>query len=505
MRQKISLTRKCFNIVISALFIFAFMGGKVLAQEEKKEAVVAESPEIIAKGKKTYEKNCINCHGEKGDAVAPASERLYPEPRDFTLGVFKIKTTARDELATDQDIFKVITRGIPGTSMREWAELPNDVRWGLVYYVKSFSDRFKEGKAPAPIKVGTPIPSSPESIEKGKELFSKDGIQCNSCHGDAGRGNGDLAMDLETDWETPIFPRDLTKRWTFKRGTGPRDIYYTIRIGVEGTPMPSFAEDLDEEQTWHLANYVLSLSSPEEPIPTASYQVKLIQGELPEGPDDEVWNSVPMGQYPMAGQVIVDPRMFKPKIDFVQMKAIYNQDEIAFLLIWHDPSELTDDDSFKDAIALQLPQNPDGQKPYFLNGDPENPAYLLQWSAHKEGSITEINATGMKRMVAQKEGNQNAKGAVVYDNGEYRLLIKRSLKTDDKKDAQFEPGKFIPVAFSAWEGSNEETGTKRSISAWYFLILEAQIPKTVYYYPLLAIIIVAAFEFSLIKLIRKKK
>ena len=185
--------------------------------------------------------------------------------------------------------------------------------------------------------------------------------------------------------------------------------------------------------------------------------------------------------------------------------AIYNQDEIAFLLIWHDPSELTDDDSFKDAIALQLPQNPDGRKPYFLNGDPENPAYLLQWSAHKEGSITEINATGMKRMVAQKEGNQNAKGAVVYDNGEYRLLIKRSLKTDDKKDAQFEPGKFIPVAFSAWEGSNEETGTKRSISAWYFLILEAQIPKTVYYYPLLAIIIVAAFEFSLIKLIRKKK
>ena len=251
MRQKISLTRKCFNIVISALFIFAFMGGKVLAQEEKKEAVVAESPEIIAKGKKTYEKNCINCHGEKGDAVAPASERLYPEPRDFTLGVFKIKTTARDELATDQDIFNVITRGIPGTSMREWAELPSDVRWGLVYYVKSFSDRFKEGKAPAPIKVGTPIPSSPESIEKGKELFSKDGIQCNSCHGDAGRGNGDLALDLETDWETPIFPRDLTKRWTFKRGTGPRDIYYTIRIGVEGTPMPSFAEDLDEEQTWH--------------------------------------------------------------------------------------------------------------------------------------------------------------------------------------------------------------------------------------------------------------
>ena len=128
----------------------------------------------------------------------------------------------------------------------------------------------------------------------------------------------------------------------------------------------------------------------------------------------------------------------------------------------------------------------------------------MHWSAANEGSITEINATGMKRMVAQEQGNQNAKGAVIYDKGEYRLLIKRPLKTDDKKDAQFEPGRFIPVAFSAWEGSNEETGTKRSISAWYLLILEAQIPKTVYYYPVLAIFAVVGLEFILISWLRKK-
>ncbi len=504
MRQRISKEKKCFSLIIATLFIFTLISGRVLAQEENQEAAVAESPEIIEKGKKTYEKNCINCHGEKGDAVAPASARLYPEPRDFTLGLIKMKTTARDELATDADIFNVITKGMPGTAMPAWPELANDVRWGLVYYIKSFSDRYKEAKAPAPIKVGSPIPSSSESIEKGKDLFDNK-AQCNSCHGDAGRGNGDLALDLETDWETPIFPRDLTKRWTFRRGGDPEDIFYTIRIGVEGTPMPSFAEDLDEEETWHVVNYVLSLSSPEKPIPTASYEVKLIEGELPEGPDDEIWNSVPFGQYPMAGQIIIDPRMFTPKIDTVQMKALYNQDEIAFLLIWHDPSELTDEGSFKDAIALQLPQNSGGQKPYFLNGDPENPTYLLHWNAANEGSITEVNATGMKKMKPQKKENQNAKGAVVYDNGEYRLQIKRSLKTDDKKDTQFEPGKFVPVAFSAWEGSNEETGTQRSISAWYLIILEQQIPSTVYYYPILAIFAVVGIEFILIGWIRKMK
>tara|TARA_B100000315_G_scaffold76786_1_gene70175 strand:+ start:1106 stop:2560 length:1455 start_codon:yes stop_codon:yes gene_type:complete len=479
------------------------MSGKVLAQEEKKEAMVAESPEIIEKGKKVYEKNCINCHGEKGDAVAPATDRLYPEPRNFTLGIFKIKTTARDELATDQDIYNVITRGMPGTAMPAWPELANDIRWGLVYYIKSFSERFKQGKAPAPIKVGSPIPSSAESIQKGQELFAE--VQCNSCHGDAGRGNGDLALDLETDWETPIFPRDLTKRWIFRRGSAPQDIYRTIRIGVEGTPMPSFAEDLDEEKTWHLVNYVLSLSPAEKPKTLASYQVKLIEGELPETPDDEKWNDVALSEYSMAGQIIVDPRMFTPKIDDVQLKAIYNQDEIAFLLMWHDPSEMTNEDSFTDSIALQLAQNPGGQKPYFLNGDPDNPVYLLKWSADNEKGITEMNATGMKRMVKQEEGKQNAKGSVIYDNGEYRLLIKRSLTTEDKKDTQFVAGQFIPIAFSAWEGSNEETGTKRSISANYLLVLEAQIPKTVYYYPILAIFAVVGIEFILIGWIRKMK
>ena len=507
MRQKISLTKKWFfTTAVSAVFIFTLLGIRAEAQEEKMEKKVQETPEIIEKGKKTYEKNCINCHGEKGDAVAPAAARLYPEPRDFTLGIFKMQTTARGELARDEDIFNVITRGMPGTAMPAWPELADDVRWGLVYYIKSFSEVFKKGKAPAPIKVGVPIPSSPDSIKKGEEIFSE--MQCDSCHGEVGRGDGDLASDLETDWETPIFPRDLTKRWTFRRGSAPQDIYRTVSIGVEGTPMPSFAEDLDEERRWHLVNYVLSLSPAEKPKTLAAYQVKLIEGELPNSPDDEKWKDVSLSQYPLAGQVTIDPRMFKPRIDSVQLKALYNQDEIAFLLIWHDSTEMTETDdagSFTDAIAIQLPQNPDGQRPYFLNGDSENPAYLLHWSADNEGEITEINAKGMKRMVAQEKGSQNAKGAVIYDKGEYRLLIKRSLKTDDQKDIQFEPGKFIPVAFSAWEGSNGETETKRSISAWYFLILEAQISKGVYYYPFLAIFAVAALEFVLIGWIRKNK
>ncbi len=528
-------TKKLHIRFFIAFFLSILMVGNLQAQEEGEEKKVAESPELIEKGKKIYDKRCIYCHGEKGDAKAPATPRSYPEPRDFTNGIFKIKNTPRGELATDQDIFKVITKGMPGTSMPAWPEISNEERWGLVYYIKSFSDRFKKGKAPAEIKVGTPIPSSPDSIEKGGEIFTE--LECDMCHGEGGRGDGFKALKMKTKWGTRILPRDLSRKWTFRRGHAPEDVYRTVRIGVEGTPMPSFATVLDnpvdddededeefeeeedghntpavagmsgEERTWHLVNYVLSLSPAERIESLAAYQVKLEEGPLPDSPDDKKWDSVVVSEYRLSGQITIDPRLFRNRIDFVQLRALHNKDEIAFLLTWHDPSKMTKttkDGKFADSVAIQLPQNPDGQKPYFLNGDPDNPTYLLKWSADDEGGITEFNATGMTRMVAQEKGKQSAKGKIVFDKGEYRLLIKRPL-TGDEKDTPLIPGKLIPIAFNAWEGSNGETGTKRSVSSWSFLILEAELPKEIFYYPILVILFFAGLELVIIWWVRKSR
>jgi DMSO reductase family type II enzyme heme b subunit len=522
MRQRISLTKICFSIVISAAFIIAFI-GRVDAKEGKME----KTPEIVEKGKRVYEVKCMSCHGEKGDGKGAAAPFLFPPPRDFTMGLYKIKSALTGELPTEEDLFNVITRGMPGTSMPGWDDISPENRWGLVYYIETFSEKFarakEEGKYPPPaIEVGAPIPPTPDSIKIGKEIFLK--LGCETCHGEAGRGDWMEGLELTTEWGDIILPRDLSRRWTFRRDSAPQDIYRTVRIGVEGTPMPSFAKDIDElgkeeggfkemkgeERTWHLVNYVLSLSPAERPEVRAVYNVKRIEGPLPDAPDDKLWNEAPMNEYPLGGQIIVKPRMFTPRIDFVQLKALYNQDEIAFLLTWHDPSKKTLPDTENgftaDAAALQLPQEiPAGtRRPYFLNGDPENPVYLLHWSADRDG-ITEMNATGMDRVKTQDDGEQDAKGAISYDSGEYRLLIKRPLKTNNQKDLQFEPGKFIPIAFSAWEGGNGETEAKRSISAWYFLILEAQIPKKIYGYPLLAVFAVAVVEAFIIRRIRRNQ
>ena len=43
------------------------------------------------------------------------------------------------------------------------------------------------------------------------------------------------------------------------RGTSARDIFLTLRTGMDGTPMGSYADALSERETWALAAYVRSL------------------------------------------------------------------------------------------------------------------------------------------------------------------------------------------------------------------------------------------------------
>src|SRR5262249_45893352 len=74
-------------------------------------------------GKAVYERKCLLCHGEKGDGKGPGAEHLLPKPRDFTRGLFKVRSTA-NKTPTDQDLLRIVTDGMPGTSMPAWEVLP---------------------------------------------------------------------------------------------------------------------------------------------------------------------------------------------------------------------------------------------------------------------------------------------------------------------------------------------------------------------------------------------
>jgi len=419
-------------------------------------------------GKVVYERKCLLCHGVKGDGKGAAAELLTPAPRDFTSGIYKIRSTA-NKIPTDKDLFDVITYGMPGTSLPPWSVLPEKDRWNLVAYVKSFAaEKLKE----APKKQDLPkeVASSVESIKRGKEMF--EAIECHKCHGAAGRADGPSRPELKDEWGQPIAPANLTKRWTFRGGASRADIATRLATGILGTPMPSFIDSVEKpDDIWHLTNYLASLG-PESPAYATLLTASAVKGAIAGDPNAEVWQKMPAQNIPLMGQVVVDPRNFNPSIDLVSVRAAYNDREIAFQLTWDDPTQSQPDGKqmFADVIALQFPPTvgTGTERPYFLMGDGSDAVYQLRWE-HGKGAV-EVTANGPGKVTELSGSEATATG--VYQNGQYRIVIKRPLASKDAHRLTFGPGVFTPIAFQAWDGGAGEMGTKMSLTSWYYFRLE---------------------------------
>jgi DMSO reductase family type II enzyme heme b subunit len=450
------------------LFVSAALLGVVALVVAAPALVSAQAGDANA-GKAVYQLKCIGCHGEKGDGKGPAGELLVPQPRDFTSGIYKIRTTA-NKVPSDQDLFKVITDGMPGTSMPSWAVLPEKERWNLVAYIKAFAaDKFKE--APKKLDLPKEVSSSAESIKRGKEMF--EAIECNKCHGAEGRADGPSRAELKDEWGHPIAPANLTKRWNFRGGASRTDIAMRLGAGVLGTPMPSFIDSVEKpEDIWHLTNYILSLGS-DSPHYATLVTVTAISDAIPDDPNADFWKKLTPNNIPLMGQVIQDPRNFNPSIDLVSVRAVYNDKEVAFHLTWDDPTQSSDDPAkklFADAISLQFPPQPSSgtERPYFLMGDSSDAVYLLRWENGK--GVTEVAANGPTKLAAIQ--GAEATGKAVYANGQYRLIMRRPLVSKSEARPTFTPAVFMPVAFQAWDGGAGETGTRMSLTSWYYLRLE---------------------------------
>ncbi|HTO11843.1 MAG TPA: ethylbenzene dehydrogenase-related protein [Candidatus Binatia bacterium] len=419
-------------------------------------------------GKAVYERKCAGCHGDKGDGKGPAAELLLPRPRDFTRGLYKIRTTA-GKTPSDQDLFKIITDGMPGTSMPSWAVLPDKDRWNLVAYIKTFAaEAFKE--APKKLELPKEVASSEASIKRGKEMF--EAIECHKCHGTEGRADGPSRPELKDEWGFPVAPANLTKRWTFRGGAGRTEIATRLAGGVLGTPMPAFLDSVEKpEDIWHLTNFIASLG-PEKPSYSTLITVTAVTEAIPDDPGAELWKKAAASTIPLMGQVIVDPRNFNPAVDLITIRAAYNDKDVAFHLTWDDPSESKGDgkQTFPDAVSLQFPPQITGgtERPYFLMGDASEAVYLLRWEQGK--GVSEFSANGPAKIAPLPGGE--ASGKAVYANGQYHLVIKRPLAAKGEGRPAFQPAQFTPVAFQAWDGGAGETGTRMSLTSWYYLRLE---------------------------------
>ncbi len=245
------------------------------AEVEGGKIALPRSPEWIAYGKQVFERRCIACHGVKGDGNGWAATFLYKQrPRNFTLGEFKFRLTKSGAMPTDTDLLRTITRGVRGTAMPAWFELPIDDRLAVIQYIKYelTADRSDPAKpdyyfldeAPSPpLQIGTPPAPTAALIAHGHQVWLQ--AKCWECHGKTGLGDGQKAAGLKDDWGFPIRPANLA-RGQFKSGPGVADVFRTISTGLTGTPMPSFHDAFPDSDRWALAYYILSLSAFTDPL-----------------------------------------------------------------------------------------------------------------------------------------------------------------------------------------------------------------------------------------------
>jgi mono/diheme cytochrome c family protein len=206
------------------------------------------------RGKGLYRRYCIGCHGVRGDGMGDNAPWVDPKPRDFTSATFKCRSTPTGTLPTDTDLYNTIGRGLHATAMPSWNPLTRQQRVDLVAYIKSFSPRFQEEKPGTPVVILPEAPNSTESAERGADLYQK--MNCWSCHGKQGHGNGPSAVGLTDTKGNPITPYDFTSTSQFKCGQTDQDLYRVLVTGLDGTPMPSYFEALQPDQIWDLVHYV---------------------------------------------------------------------------------------------------------------------------------------------------------------------------------------------------------------------------------------------------------
>jgi len=227
-------THLLLSLAVLSLFASGFAQSQSLPRAEVEKATAE------LRGQKVYNRACIACHARSGDGNGPAAKYLNPLPRDFTAGTFKFRSTPSGDLPTDQDLYDTITNGIPRTMMPAWEGLLTEKeRHDVVAYVKTFSDKFRQNRTGTPIKI-TPDPGmTPETLVEGKSIYMI--MECWACHGTTGKGDGKSAKTLKDDWGHKIKPFNFTLG-NYKGGEDPKNVYKTFNTGLNGTPMPSYAE-----------------------------------------------------------------------------------------------------------------------------------------------------------------------------------------------------------------------------------------------------------------------
>jgi len=245
-------------------------------------------------GAASYKRFCIGCHGELGDGNGENAQWIDPKPRNFTIAIFRCRSTPTGTLPTDTDLYDTIGRGMLNSNMPHWLPLTDQDRVNLVAYVKHFSPRWQTEKPGTPIVIPPEPAVTAERIKEGRVLFQK--LECWKCHGATGRGNGPSAATLTDDENRPILPFNFHDSQRFKCGSTDQAMYKDFMTGLDGSPMPSFSDNVKPDEAWALVMYLRTL----QPEDTKEKQIAKQLGLTPINPLEPLPSSDAAPQTPSA-------------------------------------------------------------------------------------------------------------------------------------------------------------------------------------------------------------
>ena len=262
-----------------------------------------------------------------------------------------------------------------------------------------------------------------------------------------------------------------------------------------------------------------------QPTLTSAYSAQ----PVPLDPLASAWNSATALAVPLTAQSGVVPALAQPTVNEVSVKSLNDGQRIAFLLTWADTTQddhATRPDQFRDAAAVQMPVTSTvpvicmgaagqlvntwhwkadwqtdidkgfqevveaypnfwndyypfvvGKPPYHVPTDfssADARAYLIGWTAgnplsdpNRVTPVEDLNALGFGTLTHQK--SQDVLGRGVWQSGKWQVVFSRPLASADPDDAQLAPGQASSVAFAVWNGSNQETGSRKQLSSWVTL------------------------------------
>lgn len=299
-----------FTLTLSFIFLSSCNSGKMREVKIFAGGVRAE-PSQLALGERIYLEHCYACHGKKGDGNGPASKGLVPPPRNFTQGLFKFGWVLSGELPTDEDLYRIIKKGLHGSAMLPW-DLERPALMAVIQYIKTFAPHVWEG---ADKKLGNQVTLTKDpyglahqasAIKRGRDVYHLE-ANCQSCHRAYvsrkefqkmnARVNGDeIALeDIEEDFYqlknqeseylfsgterlAKTLPPDFT--WHSVRSAQTvEELYLRLKSGIGGTTMPSWHEVLSDHDLWAVSHYVRSLMDlKEKPEERRAFMAKLLPG-----------------------------------------------------------------------------------------------------------------------------------------------------------------------------------------------------------------------------------